>query len=69
MVRNLTINLNIQNILIKLPIIGISEDAEGTKSAKSNRSKKNATNIFIPRIIFAGVSGGNQNTTFYLYYN
>jgi hypothetical protein len=44
--------------------MGISFDADGTISANSRRSKKNATNIFIPRIILAGVSGGNQNTTY-----
>ena len=56
------INLSYQS----LPIIGISCDC-GTKSAKSNRSKKNPANIFIPSIIFDGDSGGSQNTTFFLF--
>ena len=47
-----------------LPIIGTSVDACGNKSAKINKSKKKPTNIFIASIIFDGVSGGNQKTTF-----
>jgi hypothetical protein len=48
---------------IDLPMTGTSFDASGTKSASNSKSTKNAENIFIPRIIFAGVSGGNQNIT------
>jgi len=36
--------------LICLPISGIEEAAGGVFSVKSNSSKKNATNIFIPVI-------------------
>jgi hypothetical protein len=46
-----------------LPIKGIPEFPVGSKSFKSNSSKKKATNKFIPSIVFAGDSGGIQKTT------
>ena len=48
---------------IKIPMYGTSLVDVGTISANKSNNKKNPEKIFIPRIIFDGDSGGNQNTT------
>jgi len=46
-----------------LPINGTSLVEVGTSSASRSKRRKNAVNMFMPRMILDGVSGGSQNTT------